>query len=275
MACMCLVLMHALCFVAQAPGSTSINISKYIAGKPTVVSTRSVSLCEILSPNWARVDFKVAGSILTVSCNGATISNMSDGLPLRAGTAGLFHTPNPTAIIALNASASAIPAGSGARFRNVIITRGCDGPSGGCNVSLPGETCSMGCPPFTAPANTSSLVLTCGSSGMWNSAALVCLPTPSMSTSPSSTQTASLTPSITASESRSGSHSGTHSQSITASSTGTPSPSSSATATSSQIPSYSDNHSATSTQNSTGSTSCEYICNYNRNANTFQHAALI
>lgn len=129
---------------------------------------------------WQRVSFSVTGSTLSATCNGFSLGSVADstGNTLYTGTAGLFHTTNPTIVTNPNVTASAVPPTARARYRNVLITRGCDGPGGGCSASLPGETCAMGCVNgVSAPASSSGLLLTCGSNGTWSDPPLTCIPT--------------------------------------------------------------------------------------------------
>ena len=138
------------------------------------------SVCAVSTTAWVRVTFSITASTLSATCNGFSLGSATDttGSTLFTGSAGLFHNPNPTVITNPNVSATAIPAGTHARYRYVLVTRGCDGPGGGCSASLPGEVCTMGCVSgVSAPASADSLVLTFGTNGTWSAPALTCLPT--------------------------------------------------------------------------------------------------
>ena len=148
-----------------------VQFSKFTNGMELVLGSTIPNVCTVSTTAWVRVVFSITGSTLSATCNGFNLGSVTDttGNTLYTGTAGLFHHPNPTIVTNPNVSATAIPPGTHARFRNVVITRGCDGPGGGCSQSLPGESCTMGCVNgVSAPASTSSLVVTCSVNGTWS-----------------------------------------------------------------------------------------------------------
>lgn len=255
-------------------GPTGHALSKFASGVETVLLSVPSGLCTPSTSGWVRLVATVKAGVLSASCNGVPLGSVADPapVPLFNGTVGLFHTGIPTVVTNPSNAASAVPAGTWSAFRNINITRDCDGPSGGCSASLPGERCVMGCPTLTTPAPGASTTLTCGASGTWSAAALVCLPsqTPSPTQSTSGTATATQTQSGTQNSSRSVTQtiSQTQSQTLTQSASqtlsGTLTPSSSSsqtfTATSSPTPSISATRSQTMTVSVTMTSSQTVTC---------------
>lgn len=146
-----------------------------------MLQSTNAGVCSISASGstWQRFVFSIVGSTLSATCNGLPLGSVIDpsGSTLYTGTAGLFHHPIPTVVTNPNVSATAIPAGAHVRYRNVLVTRGCDGPGGGCSTSVPGERCTMGCiSGVSTPARSDSLSLTCGTNGSWSAPPLVCIP---------------------------------------------------------------------------------------------------
>jgi hypothetical protein len=168
-------------YALKLQSGVSLNqytFSKFVGGVETVLGSAQPNPCSVSSTAWVTFTFSITGNVLTASCPGGSLGSVTDtsGSPLYSGTAGLFHHPNPT-IVSLT-TATLVPVSTHARFRNVVISRGCDGPGSSCAASLPGEVCNMGCTAgIAAPVLASGLSVTCLANGAWSAPPLVCLPT--------------------------------------------------------------------------------------------------
>ena len=145
------------------------QFSKFVGGNETVLGVSSPNVCTVSNRSWVRISFTATGNALTATCNGMDLGGALDtaGNVLLAGTAGLFHHPNATVVTDPLNLPSAVPPSTQARFRNVVITRGCDGPDGGCSSSLPGESCTLSCD-IGVPLANATMSSICAPDGTWS-----------------------------------------------------------------------------------------------------------